>query len=344
MIALTSITPTAAGATYCDDDRAVGDGRGARPASLTMKTLLYGLTVLSLTTVWSTVRLEASTAPCPPYPVSHQPAERNASQPVKDALTIATLNLAGDARIPEVVAAWANARSLDVLLLQEVGHDSIDGHAFAAAIGERLGFHVLYAPAYPLSATATQGLAIVSRYPLHDVRVDPLEYHHLLFRARCRVALWATATTPDGPVRLVNVHLDTRINSRVRQQQLTPVLDRLAGGVGPQIVGGDFNTLNIGWVQSVLPLPFLQRQTSAVRTLLAARGFSTPFGDTPSTFPWLGLPLRLDWLYLKHIEAIDWRVDDVRYSDHRGIWAHLRLRQDARQAGGAVSDDARQTD
>jgi endonuclease/exonuclease/phosphatase (EEP) superfamily protein YafD len=33
------------------------------------------------------------------------------------------------------------------------------------------------------------------------------------------------------------------------------------------------------------------------------------------------LPIRLDWLYLKGLTPLDWNVDNVPLSDHRGIWA-----------------------
>jgi hypothetical protein len=36
------------------------------------------------------------------------------------------------------------------------------------------------------------------------------------------------------------------------------------------------------------------------------------------------LPIRLDWLYLKRLEAVDWSVDDVPLSDHRGVWARVK--------------------
>jgi endonuclease/exonuclease/phosphatase (EEP) superfamily protein YafD len=124
----------------------------------------------------------------------------------------------------------------------------------------------------------------------------------------------------------VNVHLDTRINSRDRITQLAPLLDDVHG---PQIIGGDFNTMNIRWFRTMWPLPFLQRQVAAGRTLLGGNGFHTPFTSGRPTFRFLGLPLRLDWLYLKRLEAIQWNVDTVRFTDHRGIWARVQPENEA---------------
>ena len=272
------------------------------------------------------VPLEAKD-PCVAWPVAHTASQATAAQTAKDPDTfaVASLNMAGQSRIADVLMEWTHQRTLDVLLLQEVGEKSNDGARFAADLAERLGFHVAYAPANRLGeTTSTQGLAIVSRYPLADVRVDLLKFKALRFKSKCRIALSATVATSSGPVRLVNVHLDTRINSGARVEQLAPVLDGLKGASGPQIIGGDMNTANFGWFQSMWPLPYLQRQVEAVRALFTRNGFDTPFTSTPSTFRLMGVPLKLDWLYLKHLKPVEYDVDHVRFSDHRGIWAHVK--------------------
>ena len=275
-------------------------------------------------------RLEAST-PCVARPVTHGTISTSDHHPAKDAITIASLNIAGQPKVADALVAWAHERVVDILFLQEVGHASTGGEAFVTALSERLGFHFAYAPADIVGAAHTQGLAILSRYPLADVRVHPLTYYHLRFRSRCRIALAATVTTTGGPLRLVNVHLDTRINSHNRVAQLVPVLEALDGVDGAQIVGGDFNTMNIGWFRTMWPFPYVQRQSAAVRALLASDGFHTPFtGDAP-TFRFLGIPLKLDWLYLKHLEPLDWSVDAVRFTDHRGVWARVTRRPRAQQ-------------
>ncbi len=230
--------------------------------------------------------------------------------------------MAGHARIEREVARWVRERTSDVLLLQEVGGDEVDGAAFAASLGKRLGYSVAYAPANRFG-DKTQGLAILSRQPLDDVRTYRLDYHHLRFKSRCRIALVAAISTSAGPVRVANVHLDTRINSKERAAQLDAVLDALDEDAGPQIVGGDFNTMNVGWFRTMWPFPYFQHQVSAVRARMAESAFHTPFTGGRATFKFLGLPIRLDWLYLKKLDAITWNVDDVPYSDHRGVWARV---------------------
>ena len=279
-------------------------------------------------------------SPCEPPKVARHVVDGVTGAPAPDSLTVASFNIHGGYRIIDPLVAWVESRALDVVVLQEVGNQTMDGDAIAMELAGRLGFHAAYVPTRREEGF-TQGLAMLSRYPLDDLRIEPLPYHNLRFRSRCRVALSATVLTGAHTVRVVNLHLDTRINSGSRVAQLGPVLERLredgaaqsaAHGVAPgladgvaQIVAGDFNTITVGWWQSTLPLPFAQHQGAAVSAAMTAEGFVTPFGETRATFKFAGLPLRLDWIYLKRLAALDWSVDDVPFSDHRGIWTRVAL-------------------
>src|SRR6478736_1741808 len=251
-------------------------------------------------------------------------AARSASPPTQASVAIVSLNMAGQPRIEDALASWVRRRESDVVLLQEVGGHGVDGATFVASLGQRLGYHSTYAPADRFGDEETQGLAILSRGPIDDVRILPLDHHHLRFKSRCRIAQVATVQTGAGRVRVVNVHLDTRINSKDRVAQLAPVIDMLDAIDGPQILGGDFNTMDVGWLHTMWPFPYFQHQVAAVRTRLAESAFHTPFTGGRATFKFLGLPIHLDWLYLKRLEAVDWSVDDVPWSDHRGVWARVK--------------------
>jgi len=256
-------------------------------------------------------------------PVRHQPVAPDLTEAPPDRLAIGSLNMAAEPRIADDLATWVRARRFDVLLLQEVGNDEVDGADFVTQLADRLGYEVAYAPANVMDNTETQGLAILSRLPLGDIRVYPFAYHQLRFKSRCRIALGATVPTAAGLVRVTNVHLDTRINSDERVAQLTPLLDALDGTAGPQLIGGDFNTMDIYWWQTMWPVPNGAHQAEAVRTELAARGFHTPFVGGRPTFKFMGLPIHLDWIYLKQLDALEWNVDDVPITDHRGVWARV---------------------
>lgn len=260
-------------------------------------------------------------APCAATTASRQGGPAHSPSPARS-LTIGSLNIAGKHQIVEPLAAWVQKRGLDVVLLQEVGRASIDGERFASTLGGRLGFHAVYAEANVV-AGGSQGLAIVSRYTLDGTRVLTLPYHRLRFRSRCRIALAAAIATDDGPLHVVNVHLDTRINSKDRIAQLAPVVDALRAVGNPQLIGGDFNTMNIKWLRSMWPFLFVERQAPAIAKWLGTEGFGTPFTDTPRTADFPLFPLRLDWVYLKHLTPLEWNVDPVAVTDHRGVWVRF---------------------
>jgi endonuclease/exonuclease/phosphatase family metal-dependent hydrolase len=305
----------------------------------------------ALVVVWTCASLAGAAAPergqtaspCAPFPVVELPASTHASgsapSSAKDTLVIGSLNIAADPRIARDVENWARERRFDVLFLQEVGGEKIDGADVVKRLTGQLGLHAVYAPANLMGDTEMQGLAILSRVPIADVQVMPLEYHKLRFRSRCRIALAATVATSHGPVRVTNVHLDTRINGQTRLAQLAPVFAATAQWQGPQIIGGDFNTVNIHWRDTMWPFPYTDDQANAVRTAMADRGFSTPLGEGRPTLKLLGLPIRLDWIYLKELEATESSVDDVPITDHRGVWARVKTKT----APGTLPDKSRQT-
>lgn len=263
----------------------------------------------------------AESSPCTLGEISQVAPIAATPAPASGALTIASLNIAGGSRIVDALTAWASIRSVDVLLLQEVGDDKRDGVESAASIATRLGFWSTYVPARPVDGGHHQGLAIVSRHPLEDVTVRMLPYNKLSFRSRCRIGIAATVHTSGGALRVLNVHLDTRINIERRVRQIEAALTALEGFTGARIVGGDFNTADIKWINSMWPLPFAQKQAEIVRARMLTAGFATPFVGTRETFPFVGMTMKLDWLYLSpDLDATDAGVDDVPLTDHRGIW------------------------
>ena len=75
---------------------------------------------------------------CAPGPIAAGAAAATAPQPADDeTFTVASLNMAADVRTAEVLEAWTHQRSIDVLLLQEVGDDDddVDGKILSAALG-----------------------------------------------------------------------------------------------------------------------------------------------------------------------------------------------------------------
>jgi endonuclease/exonuclease/phosphatase family metal-dependent hydrolase len=251
------------------------------------------------------------------------PISSPGATPEPCSLSVVSLNMAKESNAERVLRdlrTVPNVLDADVLLLQEVVNP--DGKASVAEeLALRLGRFVEFAPAAP--RIYDQGLAIVSRYPIAKSGTRPLKAYNLRFRSRTRIAMAASLETPHGNVNVWNAHLDTRINSGERLQQLAPVLEEAALHTGPQIVGGDFNSNSFYWIGNVLPLPAVQSQGRAVRQAFELRGFQTPFRDGVATFPLFAQ--QLDWIFVSRLEASGAGVMRVGFSDHHAIWTLVRM-------------------
>lgn len=214
--------------------------------------------------------------------------------------------------------ATPRVRDADVLLLQEVAHAPGHKGSVADEIAAQLKMNVVYAPAAP--GVADQGLAIMSRYPLREVRVTPLCRYDLLWHSRTRFALSVTAATPAGDVRISNAHLDTRVNASDRVRQLEDALKGDVPGTA-RIVAGDFNTNNFYWLFHALPVPVPQIQTAEIRRSLEKRGFVSALPGSTSTFDYLGM--QLDWVFSRGFRVRNTGVIPIPFSDHHALWAEL---------------------
>jgi endonuclease/exonuclease/phosphatase family metal-dependent hydrolase len=265
--------------------------------------------------------LRGETTPCPDIPLTSG-AYAHDGVPDPD-LTVVSLNMAKETRTDRILGDLSGAtfsKTADVWLLQEAG-DTVP------EIARRLELDYIFAATdQPRDGTAS-GLAILSRYPIVDARRMPLPRYNLRFNTRCRIALSATVMRPSGPVRLFNVHLDTRITQSQRLNQVGAVLKAEPGSQNPDlpvIVGGDFNTANIRWVWNVVPLPYAQNHAAAMRHRFTEAGFDSPLDAKGKTFKLLGLPLHLDWIFSKRLKTISSGIEDIRFSDHNAVWVSLQ--------------------
>jgi endonuclease/exonuclease/phosphatase (EEP) superfamily protein YafD len=236
---------------------------------------------------------------------------------------VGSLNIAME-EDPNVIAqeirTAPNLRDADVIFFQEVvnqNHTSV-----AEAVARQLGRRVAFAS--PDGVLTKGGLAILSRHPMADQRVHKLKPQNLVFRSRKRIALAVTVLTPDGPVRVINVHLDTRINPAERVAQLGPALDDASCFYGPAVIGGDFNTNDMQWVSNVVPIPYKGWQAARVRILMESRGYRTPFQTRAPTFHHMGM--QLDWIYVAGLDAVGHGIDPIAFSDHDAVWTRLATR------------------
>ena len=178
-----------------------------------------------------------------------------------------------------------------------------------------------YSPAK--EGVTDQGLAILSRYPLRDIQVQPLKHFDLRYRSRTRIALAATTDSPWGAVRIFNAHLDTRLNTQQRLEQLQPVLHATGEVQGPVIVGGDFNSNRFYWVEHVLPLPVWRSQALGVQDYMVRQGFRTAIPAGRTTFDYLGM--HLDWIWLRGLESGASQVYPLDFSDHHAVWTRVQF-------------------
>jgi endonuclease/exonuclease/phosphatase family metal-dependent hydrolase len=239
--------------------------------------------------------------------------------------TVVTLNMAGSSSLEAILEEFQRlrlVRDADVVFLQEVVHSEA-GRTVLPSLVERLRLHAFFATSTETRVDGVQeGIAILSRRPVRDPHAFDLLRFGLHFRSRCRVALAATVETGHGrPVRAFGVHLDTRLNPAERIAQLGPVLEEAKRFDGPVILGGDFNTNDVYWLQHVVPLPYLIDQSKAMQRFLASHGFLTPMNGSTPTFDYFRF--RLDWIFLRSLRASHWGIEPVRFSDHHAVWMEL---------------------
>jgi endonuclease/exonuclease/phosphatase family metal-dependent hydrolase len=215
--------------------------------------------------------------------------------------------------VPEV-------RNADLFLLQECAGTADGSSSIAKDLAGRLNMPYMFKAADPNGAGLMKGLGIVSRYPFHDAQIMQLEHIKLHFKSRDRIAMAVTVESPAGPIRVFNVHLDSRINKKQRLEQLTPVLEAADAVRLPCLIGGDLNTGRVLWVGHTLPVLGVQKQADAVKDLMAKHGFSTPFGGA-DTFPLFRL--HLDWIYLRGLKPAGNGVTPMPFTDHHAIWLKL---------------------
>lgn len=167
-------------------------------------------------------------------------------------MRVVTLNLWGthpplEERLNAVVRGLTELAP-DVVLLQEVRVG--DGLANTAGrIAEQLGLHWVYACATaggagafgPGSRAGEEGLAILSSYPLHDVRHVPLPEPR---PDSCRILLSAGITVGIERVWVHTTHLHWRLGDGLAREAQVVAIHAAARacGDGLHVLGGDFNT------------------------------------------------------------------------------------------------------
>ncbi len=192
----------------------------------------------------------------------------------------------------------------------------------------------------------TSGNAILSRFPLADVRAVEIpmlaaegghDWSKDTSEPRCgqRNAMAASVEVPTESgtrrLRLLSMHLENKANVSVRNLQLEHVVKELVRPGEPTIAAGDLNTVSPG-------------EGSALRRALAAKNeregrertlFDCSRGDDTDTFSAaFFLKLRIDWVFAQSGEGLvldcpagSYRVlGNDRASDHKPVVVEMTVR------------------
>lgn len=234
-------------------------------------------------------------------------------------------NVAGLAR--EITTAPGIAAT-DVLLVQEIESYPDEGSSRASQLAAALGMGYVYAPER-IQGSGTHGPAILSHWPLERVQVMKLPFADQPWSRAPRIALAADVRVRGFVLRVIDVHLDTRINIGERILQLRPaVLDAPA----PVIVGGDFNTNPYAWLGEAVPdVPTSSivdtDQASALDDYMRHIDYDTPTAALGPTVDFEGvLDARLDSIYTRGIASEPGAVErGVTISDHFPLFIDVLL-------------------
>ncbi|HVF67015.1 MAG TPA: endonuclease/exonuclease/phosphatase family protein [Pyrinomonadaceae bacterium] len=185
----------------------------------------------------------------------------------------------------------------------------------ARQLAEALGMRYAWAapPDSDKDGEEETGVVLLSTFPLSDVRRVVLEGEGP--DGRRRVAVGATVSVGRARLRVYSVHAETRMPVEKKIGHWRSVLEDLkrfpeARGA---IVLGDFNTIK-------------QKDVNAARKLFADAGFDTPFPDDKTTWQTFIVKLKLDWLWLRGLDATGYGIDkSVDLSDHWPLWATVKV-------------------
>ncbi len=207
-----------------------------------------------------------------------------------------------------------------VIGLQEADrHRARSGNVNTAKfIADQLGMH--YAWAAPPRAKDDEetedetGVALLSAYPLADV--ERIVLPHEGPGGRRRVALGATIRLDEKRhLRVYTIHAETRLAIAKKTEQWRAVLDALDANHPKDtraVVLGDFNTIK-------------DKDVRAARRLFDEAQFTTPFPDDKSTWRTLFVKLKLDWLWLRGLDATGHGIArHVKFSDHWPLWVKVK--------------------
>jgi len=190
---------------------------------------------------------------------------RTVSAPAKPRYRIVAWNIERGTQLEgqlETLRSHPYLKEADVLLLTEAdaGMARSGNRIVYQELARALGMEYAFAPCYlalgkgsgverqsqGANPLGLHGNAILSRYPMHDVQLIPLEngvdkMKHREQRIGYQQAVAASIEFPNLALVAASVHLDAQSTQKHRQEQMQTVLSAIPTG-GRVILGGDWNT------------------------------------------------------------------------------------------------------
>jgi endonuclease/exonuclease/phosphatase family metal-dependent hydrolase len=204
-----------------------------------------------------------------------------------------------------------------VIGLQEVDRDKkrTGNVNTARQLAEALGMRYAWAapPDADEDGEEETGCAILSPFPMTDAARILLTHEGP--GGRRRVAVGVTLHVGKAQLRVYSVHAETRMPLEKKVEHWRAVLDdlRLHPKAEGAVILGDFNTIK-------------GKDVKAARRLFSGEGFTTPIPDDRSTWQTFVVKLKLDWLWLRGLEARAHGIDKgVELSDHWPLWVTVKL-------------------
>jgi endonuclease/exonuclease/phosphatase family metal-dependent hydrolase len=210
----------------------------------------------------------------------------------------------------------------DIVALQEVdqGMKRTRRQDQASIIARDLEMHHLFFPVLAVGR-GHYGLAVLSRFPLHEVKYGFLSRGSAHAGRERRGFMWVEVEGPAGRLHLLNTHLGlTPAERRPQGEALLAALE--PAGNRPMIVCAD---LNAGPRS-----PIYRSLTTRLTDAWMAGAVARP-GVEPVTFPANYPFLRLDYIFVSsHFETVRAAIPDhheaKKASDHLPMMADVRFR------------------
>lgn len=216
-----------------------------------------------------------------------------------------------------------NLKNADIITLQEVCRAEGTKHQ-PKIIAKALNMHYVYARSMFTDEIGNgyfeKGQVTLSKYPILNARILNLPKIR-----QTRIALVSDVKVKEKTIQLFNIHLENRapiifLSSWGRKRQMKRVLEEASkdAGLRPQIILGDFNTIDVGGCSE---------SVEGCISILKRNGFAEGLENNCTSTHCLLPPFicaKLDWVFLKGLRVINGGVEKAcKASDHRPVWVDI---------------------